>query len=128
MAPCIELVGGGWNGPIAHTRELHMQRFVEPFRWTQIYIPELRLSHAAGLLLLQGMLIQDMLPIDAYFRNRDGANTIVGQGLHILIKRGDLLAYTSPPTLKDVWIGHLDKVPDGLTRAELLDTLMKQVH
>jgi len=127
MASCIELVGGGWNGHIAKTRELHMQRFVEPFAWTQIFIPELLLSQAAGLLVLQGMLLQDLFPLDSFFRNREGQNTIVGKGLHILIKRGTYVPHAAPPTIRDLWLGHLDKVPDGLTREELLDTFMKQV-
>jgi hypothetical protein len=128
MAPCIELVGGGWNGPIATTKELHMQYYSEPFHWTQIFIPELHLSHAAGLLLLQGMLIQDLFPLDSYFRARGVATSVVGPGLHLLIKRGDFLPYKAPPVVKDMGIGHLDKVPDNLTRDELLNVLMKQVH
>lgn len=128
MSPCIELVGGGWNGPIATTREVHVQRYAEPFSWLQIFIPELRLGHAAGLLLLQGMLLQDLLPLDSYFRLREGTKTIIGKGLHLLLKRGDFSPIARPLALKNVWLGHLDKVPDDLTRDQLLNTLMKQVH
>lgn len=123
----VELVGGGWNGRIAKASGFSTKWHEVPFQWTEVRIVELALTQTPALLVMQGLKLQELFPMDSWFRRFD-LGLALKTGLHVFL-RGELTPIHQPPLrLKNVILGHLDFIPEELTREELLATLIRQLQ
>jgi len=123
----VELVGGGWNGRIASVAGYSVKWHEVPFQWAEVRIEELALSQTVSLLVTQGLKLQELFPMDAFFR-RYNLEVVLEPGLHVFLKGELTPLHQPPPRIRNVVLGHLKAIPEDLTRDDLLSTLMQRVQ
>lgn len=91
-----------------------------------VYIKEFFFEHAATVLVVQGMVLQDFFPPDVYFKHAPYADPIA-RGPFLLLK-GELSQPWDPPLrLKNMVLARVNSVPEGMKREELLGHLLRAV-
>jgi hypothetical protein len=122
----VALRGGGWVVDIATTGAIAVTPEVEHdgVKFKLVHIPELELSHAACMLVLQGATMQYLFPPDAHFDFQGGNERFV-EGPFIMI-RGELTPFDKPPLLiKHLALAKVISHPEEMKKDELLGALLK---
>lgn len=89
--------------------------------------PALVYSHAAGILVLQGMVLQHFFPPDVYFATDDDRRVTVASGPFILL-RGNLSApWDVPLRLMDVVLAKVLSAPLDMPSEQLRALLLAAV-
>lgn len=122
----ITLWSPGW-GSIPATAPWFVTSAVETpagetkFSWTRVDIPELKLSAAAAMLVLQGAPIQTTLfgPEAAFFYKDEGG--FYGPFIYLA---GEFVPHAG--LLKEVVLAKIENVPDGLSTEQVLGALVKE--
>lgn len=89
--------------------------------------PVLRLSHAAALLLLQGMSPQALFPLDAYLVQSQGSLHHTWHWGPFFYLRGTFTPTWVPVALRDAVLVCVKKVPKETSREDLLSALLSAV-
>lgn len=122
----IELKGGGWPSAIAHCNSLtFVDGEADGITFVRLEIPELFFSHAASILLAQGMPVQDFFPPDTYFA-KAGKKLVRGPFVYLAGELSPL--YDPPMRLQRTLFAALSHVPEGLSREEVLSKLFQAVQ
>lgn len=127
----IELRGGGWVDAIARVRSCWWsggQYQTEPhgIRFWWVKIDALVLHHAPTVLVLQGMLLQDLFAPDTYFIDQNTKTKIVG-GSWVFLKGQLTERWVSPMRIDDVVLAGLMHVPEGLSKEQVLAELLEAI-
>lgn len=122
----VELRGGGWKGAIGYCGNVSVMRGMRTagIEFEVIRAQTFYFAHAAAILVVQGMFIQDFFPPDVYFeRNRQ----LFAHGPFLLLKGTLSTAEDPPPRLKNMVLAHVLSTPEGISREPLLGLLLRAV-
>lgn len=124
----VELLGGGWSKPIGYCPQFEHTRSVRigEIEFSRIDAQEFFFDHAATVLVVQGMMLQDFFSSDVYFQSAlDGH--VFDHGPFIFLK-GALSSFASPPLrLKNMVLARVTSMPKDMTRTELLGALLRAI-
>lgn len=96
--------------------------------YTRIWLDGFVFNHAAAVLQMQGMALQDFFPPDSYFL-LNGDTEIPGARGPFVFLRGTLSGPWEPPLrIKNVFLAAVHAVPDGMTKEELLAFLLEDMR
>ena len=122
----VELRGGGWPGAVARVQDFTLQsrfRKYGELAYVRVAVGALVLNHAPAILVMQGLLLQDLFAPDTFFAFR---GEVLARGPFVLL-RGTLSTPQDPPLrLKDVVLAAVERAPAGMTREEVLATLLEE--
>lgn len=111
----------GWLPSISFTtRSQETERGV--LGWTRVDIPEFYLGHRAGLLLLQGLKLADLLVPNHEFVPVEGAPRQVA---HVYLRVDAWRPHETPLVLRNLILASLDALPLGLEPPAVLDLLIR---
>lgn len=129
----IELRGGGWVDAVARVNNTwvsHSGLFTPATKsgihFTKVEIDALLLHHAPAVLVLQGMLLQDLFMPDMYFIDQETKIVLV-RGPWVFLKGTLSERWRTPLRINDVTLAALEHVPEGLTREQVLAELLEAV-
>ena len=136
----VELRAAGWSGAIAHAVSFTMSRPAERLgerlllskeglEFVLVHIPDLVLSQAAAILVLQGMQLQALFQ-NAYFV---AVSEVFAKGAEppllpgpLTLLRGNLSEPQDlPPRLKHVVLARISHVPEGMSQEKVLSILLE---
>lgn len=111
----------GWLPHISFlAREQETERGV--LCWTRVEIPELYLGHRAGLLMLQGFKLGDLLIPNHELLTPEGDALQVA---HLFLGVDPWRPYEAPAVLRNLKLASLDALPLGLEPHAVLDILVR---
>lgn len=135
----IELRGGGWIDAVARVNNTWVSRSgrfapgagslrgaLGDIRFTLVEIDALLLHHAPTVLVLQGMLLQDLFMPDMHFIDQETKAVLV-RGPWVFLKGTLSERWQIPLRINDVVLAALEHVPEGLTREQVLAELLAAV-
>jgi hypothetical protein len=96
--------------------------------YTRLKLDAFIFDQVAGVLVMQGMTLQDLFPPDAHFVcvwEKHPAQILVA-GPFVLLKGEASAGWDPPLRLKDVVLAALESVPAGMTRDDVLAFLLKE--
>lgn len=125
----VELLGGGWVGAVGHAKTWRTRApLFAADRRVEFALVEAEtffFGHAAALLVVQGMLLQDFFPPDIYFASK--AEGVLVRGPFLLLKGELSLPHDPPLRLKNMVLAHNISAPETLSREELLSALLDAI-
>lgn len=96
--------------------------------WERLRIPTFFFEHAATILVVQGMVLQDFFPPDVYFQNLGSLDEEpLARGPFLLLKGELSMPWDPPLRLKDMVLAKVTKMPKDMAREELLALLLRTV-
>jgi len=126
----IELRGGGWPEAVARVRSSWWSggQYQTPsgIRFWWVKTDALILHHAPTVLVLQGMLLQDLFMPDMYFLDVNTNITLV-RGPWVFLKGRLTERWETPMRIDEVTLAALEHVPEGLTKEQVLAELLAAV-
>ena len=125
----VELVGEGWDETIAQGPSWRRESWIHSDYYYIMYsLPALQFSHAATLLITQGMALQNFFPYDSQlflYEKGDIAHSVRGPFVYL---RGKYTAPNDPPPrLQEVVLARVLKAPKGASKEAILAYLLKNV-
>lgn len=127
----VELRGGGWVDAVASVRGALSLSRQTPVSGELAYalarIDSLVLRHAPSVLVLQGMLLQDLFVPDVYFFDLD-ANQVLMRGPWVFLKGALSKRWQTPLRIDGVVLASLDHVPEEMSREQVLSALLEAVR
>lgn len=126
----VVLLASGWPSPPLRARELRVSTPPDilvggvPIPWFRVDIPILRFSHAAALLVLQGLPPQRLFPPDAQFSACSAAPFGLAGPL-VLLRALYAPAYDPSPHMRDVVLAKL--APEHV-QADVLQQLVVAIQ
>ncbi len=122
----VELRGGGWSTAIGRVRnECIFERLAlsNGLRFVRIQLDAFIFGHAAAVLQMQGMPLQDFFAPDAEFVDTQGS--VFSLGPYVFLK-GELSQPWEPPLrIKNVVLAAVESVPEELTKEEVHAALLE---
>lgn len=121
----LEFRSPGWNAPPMTAKEVHFKKeTTEGVEWLRASFPELRLSPQAGMLVVQGMKLQNLFELASLYTPESVMSGV--DGPFILLK-ASYKPYDSPPRLTDVVLARVSKKPEDFTEQQVLGALVQAV-
>jgi hypothetical protein len=94
--------------------------------WETIRSPAFYFEHAATILVVQGMVLQDFFPPDVRFVNVASLDeTPIAEGPFLLLKGELSMPWDPPLRLKNMVLAKVTKMPEDMTREQLLAILLR---
>jgi hypothetical protein len=109
----MSLRASGWESPIGWTTHLEIRRVThrqdddegKVLIWDCLTIPELKLSKAAALLVVQGLSLGRLFPPDLVFCVGDGTHPFLSYAAPVLLLKRDVPSAVEGPKLRNVVLG-----------------------
>jgi hypothetical protein len=96
--------------------------------WQKITSPAFFFHQASAILVIQGLMLQDLFPPSGRFVYTKNADEPIGRGPFILLK-GELATAGDPPLrLKNMVLASLLEFPANLAKEEFLGSLLRAIQ
>lgn len=96
--------------------------------WQKITSPSFFFCQTSAILVIQGLMLQDLFPPSGRFVYTKNADEPLGRGPFVLLK-GELSTAADPPLrLKSMVLASVLEFPQSLTKEQLLGSLLQAVQ